>query len=99
MNSYCSRRISWSTFLKAHWRGLPVSDFFTVEVWSWEGLLTVYFLFVIDLATRRVTLCKLTTNPNEAWMLHWADSIAAAFGGTQKSRTGDCESASAEPSP
>lgn len=24
--------ISWSTFLKAHWRGLAASDFFTVEV-------------------------------------------------------------------
>jgi putative transposase len=31
------RRISWSTFLKAHWRGLAASDFFTVEVWCWRG--------------------------------------------------------------
>jgi putative transposase len=36
------RRVSWSTFLKAHWRGLAASDFFTVEVWSWRGLLTFY---------------------------------------------------------
>ena len=26
------KRISWSTFRKAHWRGLAASDFFTVEV-------------------------------------------------------------------
>ena len=45
------------------------SDFFTVEVWSWTGLLTVYVLFVIDLATRPVTICGMTTNPNDATML------------------------------
>jgi hypothetical protein len=43
-------------FLKTHWRGLAASDFFTVEVWSWKGLLTYYVLFVLDLATRRVTI-------------------------------------------
>jgi putative transposase len=63
------RQMSWSTFLKAHWRGLAASDFFTVEVWSCKGLLTVYVLFVIELATRRVSICGLTTNPNDAWML------------------------------
>jgi len=58
------RRISWSTFLKVDWRGLAASDFFTAEVWSWKGQLTVYILFVIDFATRRVTICGLTTNPS-----------------------------------
>jgi putative transposase len=63
------RRISWSTFLKAQWRGLAASDFFTVEVWSWRGLVTFYVLFIIDLSTRRVTVCGMTTNPNDVWML------------------------------
>jgi transposase InsO family protein len=63
------RRVSWSTFLKPHWRGLAASDFFTVEVWSWRGLLTFYVLFIIDLSTRRVTVCGVTTNPNDVWML------------------------------
>ena len=63
------RRLSWSAFLKAHWRALAASDFFTVEVWSWKGLVTVYVLFVMDLSTRRVHLCGLTTHPNDAWML------------------------------
>jgi putative transposase len=49
------RRIPWST-LKAHWRGLAASDFFTVEVWSLKGLVTFYVLFVLDLSTRQVTL-------------------------------------------
>jgi transposase InsO family protein len=63
------QRMSWSTFLKAHWRALAASDFFTVEVWSGKGLLTVYVLFVIELATRRVNICGLTTNRNDLWML------------------------------
>ena len=69
------RGMSWSTFLKAHWRGLAASDFFTVEVWSWKGLLTVYVLFVMDLATRRVTICGLTTSPNDAWMLQMSRNL------------------------
>ena len=63
------KRISWSTFLKAHWRGLAASDFFTVEVWSLKGLITFYVLFVIDLPTRRISICRMTTQPDESWML------------------------------
>ena len=69
------RRIAWSTFLKAHWRGLAASDFFTVKVWSWKGLLTVYVLVVIDLATRRVTICGLATIPNDAWMVQMSRNL------------------------
>jgi putative transposase len=48
--------MAWSVFLKAHWRVLAASDFFTVEVWSWSGLVTYYVLFVMELATRRVCI-------------------------------------------
>jgi len=44
----------WSVFLRAHWEALAAADFFTVEVWTWRGLMTHYVLFVIDLSTRRV---------------------------------------------
>jgi len=67
-----SRRIPWSLFLEAHWKAIAASDFFTVELWSWRGLITHYVLFVIDLATRRVVIGGITTNPNEAWMLQVA---------------------------
>ena len=80
------RRISWSTFLKAHWRGLAASDFFTVEVWSLQGLLSFYVLFVIDLATRRVTLCGMTTNPNEVWMLQVARNLLDSESGTLRDK-------------
>jgi putative transposase len=59
------RHIPWAMFLKAHWKAMAASDFFTVEVWSRHGLITHYVLFVIELATRRVVICGITTNPNE----------------------------------
>ena len=69
------RRISWSMFLKLHWRGLAASDFFSVEVWSWSGLATYYVLFVLELSTRRVSICGMTTHPNDAWMLQVARTL------------------------
>jgi putative transposase len=69
------RCIRWSVFLKAHWRVVAASDFFTVEAWSWTGLVAHYDLFVIDLATRRVSVCGITTHPNEAWMMQIARNL------------------------
>jgi putative transposase len=66
------RHIPWSKFLKAHWKALAASDFFTVEVWTWHGLITHYVLFVIELASRRVVISGITTNPDEVWMLQAA---------------------------
>jgi len=75
------KRISWSTCLNAHWRGLAASDFFTVEVWSLKGLLTFYVLFVIDLPTRRISICGMTTHPDESWMLQMSrDLLDPEFG-------------------
>jgi hypothetical protein len=69
------RRIHWSVFLKAHWKSRAPSDFFSVEVWSWKGLVTHYVLFVIALATREVAICGITTNPNEEWTLQVARNL------------------------
>jgi hypothetical protein len=60
-----SRRTSWSTFLKAHWKVLAASDFLTVEVWTGRGLITHYLLFVISLADRVVKVAGITTRPDE----------------------------------
>ncbi len=59
----------WSTFLKAHWKILSASDFFSVELWTPRGLTTHYVLFVISIATRVVHIAGITTRPDEAWML------------------------------
>ena len=49
--------MSWSQFLKMHWEVLAATDFFTVEVATWHGLVTYYVLVVMELATRRVAGC------------------------------------------
>ena len=63
-----SKRTTWSTFLKAHWKVLAASDFFTVAVWTSRGLLTHYVLFVMSVAERVVYIAGITTRPGEAWM-------------------------------
>jgi putative transposase len=63
------RTMPWSLFLKAHWRTLAAADFFSVEVWSWAGLVTYYALFVMELATRRVCIAGITRHPDTPWML------------------------------
>ena len=42
-----SKRTTRPTFLKAHWKILAASDFFSVEVWTARALVTHYVLFVI----------------------------------------------------
>ena len=65
----------WSVFLKAHWKALAASDFFTVEVWTWSGLVTYYVLFVIELATGRVCIAGITAHPDTQWMLQMARQL------------------------
>src|SRR6266436_4124782 len=78
-----SKRTTWSTFLKAHWKVLAASDFLTVEVWTAKGLVTHYLLFVISLADRVVNIAGITTRPDDSWMLQIArnetDSAAGAL--------------------
>jgi hypothetical protein len=59
---------SWKTFLKAHWDVLAAVDFTTIEVWGKKGLVTLYLLFMMELATRRVHFAGATASPEEAWM-------------------------------
>jgi len=80
-----SKRTTWSTFLKAHWKVFAASDFLTVEVWTGRGLVTHYLLFVISLADRVVDIVGITTRPDEAWMLqvgrNLVDAESGAMGG------------------
>ncbi len=69
------KRTAWSTFLKAHWKVLAASDFFSVEVWTARGLVTHYVLFVISVADRVVHIAGITTRPDEAWMLQVARNL------------------------
>jgi len=48
------KRVSWSTFLRAHWGAIAAMDFFTVEAVTLVGLVRYHVLFVLDLESRRV---------------------------------------------
>jgi len=60
--------MSWAQFLKLHWAVLTATDFFTVEVATWHGLVTYYVLVVMELATRRVQIAGITPHPTAAFM-------------------------------
>ena len=62
------RPASWQTFLRAHRHAIAAADFFTTEVWTWRGLVTVYTVFVTHLASRRVQIMGSTAHPDEAFM-------------------------------
>src|SRR5215475_4008904 len=51
-----SRKTTWKEFLSRHWEQIVASDFFTVEVWTKNGLQRFMVLFLMDLSTRRVEI-------------------------------------------
>ena len=55
--------MGWAQFLKLQWEVLAATDFFTVEVATWHGLVTYYVLVVMELATRRVHVAGITPHP------------------------------------
>ncbi len=70
-----SKGTTWNEFLKAHWDTMAATDFFTVEVWGWSGLVTYYVLVFMDLSTRRIYLGGIAANPNTAWMMQMAKNV------------------------
>ena len=69
------KRTRWRAFLRSHWDCIAATDFFTTEVWTKDGLVTFYVLFVIELATRKVEIAGITVSPNEAWMRQMAYNL------------------------
>jgi putative transposase len=73
--------MSWPQFLKLHWDVLAATDFFTVEVATWHGLVTYYVLVVIELATRRVQVAGITPHPTAAFIQQCARQLTDPFEG------------------
>jgi len=73
--------MSWTQFLTRHWEVLAATDFFTVEVATWHGLVTYYVLVVIELATRRVQIAGITPHPTAAFMQQCARQLTDPFEG------------------
>ena len=63
-----SQNTNWKDFISAHMAVLAGTDFFTVEVLTWRGLVTYYVLFFLHLQSRRVTVAGITRHPTEAWI-------------------------------
>jgi len=76
-----SKRLPWSTFLKAHWGAIAATDFFTVEVLTTRGLIRYFVLFVIDLKTRRVEIAGISHQPYDDWMKQMARNLTDAIDG------------------
>ena len=76
-----SKRMPWTTFLRAHWGAIAATDFFTVEVLTTRGLVRYFVLFVIDLKTRRVEITGICHQPYDDWMRQVARNLTDAIDG------------------
>jgi transposase InsO family protein len=75
------KRTTWREFLKAHWDVLAAADFFTVEVWTARGLTRYVVLFVIELATRRIHIAGIASEPDSAWVVQCGRHLTDAVDG------------------
>jgi putative transposase len=73
--------MGWAQFLTMHWEVLAATDFFTVEVATWHGLVTYSVLVVMELATRRVQVAGITPHPTAAFMQQCARQLTDPFDG------------------
>ena len=73
--------MSWPQFLKIHWDVLAATDFFTVEVATWYGLVTYYVLVIMELSTRRAHLAGITPHPTDAFMMQCARQLTDPLDG------------------
>jgi hypothetical protein len=60
-----SKTTTWKDFIRWHMDVLAATDFFTVEVLTWRGLVTYYVLFFIHLESRRVSITGITDHPGQ----------------------------------
>ncbi len=74
-------RVSWETFLKAHWGAIAATDFFSVEVRTRVGWVRYFVLFFIDLKTRRVEIAGIVRQPDGEWMKQVARNLTDADSG------------------
>ncbi len=67
---------SWAEFLRAQAGSILECDFLTVDTLFFKRF---YVLFFIELATRRVRIAGITTNPDGRWVTQQAQPADAAW--------------------
>src|SRR5918912_983280 len=68
---------TWTEFLTTPATGVLACDFLHVDT---IGLVGIYVLFLMEVATRRVYLLGATTNPTGAWVAQQARNLMAELG-------------------
>jgi transposase InsO family protein len=72
------RKLSWREFLTRHRHVIVAPDFFTIEVWTRQGLTRFLVLFFIDLASRRVEIGGVARQANGLWVSQVARNLSDA---------------------
>jgi hypothetical protein len=67
-----SQTTTWIDFIRRHAAVMAGTDFFTVEVLTWRGLVTYYVLFFLHHESRKVSISGITRHPDEEWMQQMA---------------------------
>ena len=70
-----SRKTTWKEFLSRHWELIVAADFFTIEVWTRQGLQRFVVLFFIELSTRKVEVAGIARAANGLWMSQIARNL------------------------
>jgi len=76
-----TKKTTWRDFIKSHWNVLAACDFFSVELMVRGKLIRCMVLFAMDLATRKVEILGVRSQPNGQWMeqiarnITWEDNI------------------------
>lgn len=71
----------WAEFIRTHQKVITACDFFSTEVLTATGLITIYVLFFIKIATREVHIAGITQHPHEFWMEQTARNLTMADDG------------------
>src|SRR5215510_13226828 len=81
-----SRKTTWREFLDRHWQQILASDFFTIEVWTRNGLQRFVILFFMELSTRRVEIGGIASRANGLWMTQIARNLTDGIDGFFKGK-------------
>ena len=64
------RTMSWREFIRSHVEVLAAVEFFTADVWTARGLMTFYVLSCMRVASRQISIARITTSPDRRVARH-----------------------------